>query len=354
MLENEEENHKQFKQLAKKGVYMRLRDRIKKYLPSYRTEERMNQKLDSIKKDIRELDNKHEYLFWLSQLQPGETMQQTKERVFLSMPKATGRLRNIQLAENHILQRVKDICDQNGLQFFLIGGTLIGALRHKGFIPWDNDIDIGMMRQDFRKLKDILEQDKELTLEYCYNYSAGLKIPKIKFRASKTIFIDVFIFDYIDIGQETAADIWPVTQKLNREYSDKLRELAQPYAEGHFCRPMENSELDKVIAEVETSMERCFGRFGHGNWFCETLDSPYWSRDPRGMLSADVYFPLQKNAVEFEGKCYDVWNNYDLALTHMFGDIWKLPFSVMEPHTTEFDEGLEDAFVYLRQRGILD
>ena len=90
---------------------------------------------------------------------PSETMQQTKERVYLNMPKATGRLRNIQLAENHILQRVKKLCDENGMHVFLVGGTLLGAVRHHGFIPWDNDIDVGMMKADYLKLRTLLEND---------------------------------------------------------------------------------------------------------------------------------------------------------------------------------------------------
>lgn len=333
---------------------MRLRDRIKKYLPSYRTEARMMEKLDALRKDLREMDKKNEYLFMLSQMQPGETLNEVRKRVHLMLPKATGSLRNIQIAENYILQRVKDICDANGLQFFLIGGTLMGAVRHKGFIPWDNDIDIGMMRQDLLKLKELLETDEELTFAYCYNYEVGLKVPKIKFRANPTIFIDVFMFDCIDVGAQSPDAVWEETVKINTQYSAKLREIAQPYLPVYSYRPLENPEIDKALLAVESEMERNFGRFGKGEWFCETLDSPYWSRDPRGIVRVADRFPLIKDAVEFEGRTYDAWKNYEDAMTHFFGDFWSLPFSVSEPHTTEFDEGLEEAFAYLRERGILE
>lgn len=333
---------------------MRIRDLIKRYLPSYRTEARMMEKMDALRKDLREMDKKNEYLFMLSQMQPGETLDDVRKRVHLMLPRATGRLRDIQIAENYILQRVKDICDQNGLEFFLIGGTLMGAVRHKGFIPWDNDIDIGMMRQDLLKLKEILENDPELTLEYCYNYEVGLKVPKVKFRASKAVFIDVFIFDRIDVGADDPAAVWEETKRINTAYSAKLRELAQPYAAEYGCRPLENEQIDKALVAIEAEMEKNFGRFGHGEWFCETLDSPYWSRDPRGIVRYADRFPLVKDAVEFEGRTYDAWRNYENALTHFFGDYMSLPFSISEPHTTEFDEGLEEAFAYLREKGILD
>ena len=51
--------------------------------------------------------------------------------------------------EVEMLITFADICDKLGLKYYLIGGTLIGAIRHKGFIPWDVDIDVGMFREDY-------------------------------------------------------------------------------------------------------------------------------------------------------------------------------------------------------------
>lgn len=332
---------------------MSIRDKIKRFLPSYRTEARMTEKMDSLRKDIRELDNKYEYLYMLSQMQPGETMQQTKERMFARMPKATGRLRNIQLAENHILQRVKDICDANGMHLFLVGGTLIGAVRHKGFIPWDNDIDIGMMKHDYLKLREILSQDDELIVQYCYKYEDGLKVSKVKFRAVDVFWIDILVFDYIDVTPETLEETWVATQNANKDHICKIQELSAPYMGKYYCRPQANAELDKLTAEFEARQLKDFPGFGHGDYFCEPINCPWWSRDERGIRRVDDYFPLMPDEVEFEGRKYEVWKNYDRALELAYGDIWKLPLSIREPHTTEFDEGLEEGFAYLKQRGII-
>ena len=332
---------------------MSLRDKLKKSMPSYRTERRMNAAISKLDHEIREMDKKQEYLFWLSQMQPGETMQQTKERICLKMPKATGRLRNIQLAEKYILERVKDICDSNGLSLFLIGGTLLGAVRHKGFIPWDNDVDVGMMKSDYLRLRELLMNDPELSLEYYYNYEAGLRMSKVKFRAVAVFWIDIIVFDRIDVSREKLSEFWNATKKANTAFSRQIREHAEPWLATYEKRPMQNMELDRVTEELTDRLEKEFPNFGHGDYFCGTLDTPFWARDPRGIKNFDRHFPLRKNAVEFEGIFYDVWNNYEDALTNMYGDYWSLPFSISEPHTTEFDLGLEEGFAFLRERGII-
>ncbi len=63
--------------------------------------------------------------------------------------------------EINILSKIDELCKQNNLKYFICGGTLLGAVRHKGFIPWDDDIDICMPRSDYNKLADLMEQDKD-------------------------------------------------------------------------------------------------------------------------------------------------------------------------------------------------
>ena len=53
-------------------------------------------------------------------------------------------LRQLQLYELNLLKTFAEICEKNNLKYYLIGGTMLGAVRHQGFIPWDDDVDIGM------------------------------------------------------------------------------------------------------------------------------------------------------------------------------------------------------------------
>ena len=88
-----------------------------------------------------------------------------------TLPPATGQLRDIQLANLALLKELDYVCKQNGLQYWLDGGTQLGVVRHKGFIPWDDDIDVGMMRNDYLKIIDIFNhwtRNKDLYANYVY------------------------------------------------------------------------------------------------------------------------------------------------------------------------------------------
>ena len=66
-------------------------------------------------------------------------------------------IRKLQLIELDILKRTKKILDDNNLRYYMLGGTLLGAIRHEGFIPWDDDIDIGIPRNDYEKFLSIAQ-----------------------------------------------------------------------------------------------------------------------------------------------------------------------------------------------------
>lgn len=74
------------------------------------------------------------------------------------VPPATGKLRLLQEGNAVLLSLFAKKCEENGLRYWIDYGTLLGAVRHKGFVPWDDDTDVGMLRSDYDKLIDLLPQ----------------------------------------------------------------------------------------------------------------------------------------------------------------------------------------------------
>lgn len=82
-------------------------------------------------------------------------------------------LRQLQIEELNILKRVVKVCEENNIRYYLLGGTLLGAVRHKGFIPWDDDIDIALPRADYEKLIKIYGKDKTIEGDYLDHFSTN-------------------------------------------------------------------------------------------------------------------------------------------------------------------------------------
>lgn len=120
-------------------------------------------------------------------------------------------LSRLHQAQLHIATRVKQICDDHGIRYFLIAGTLLGAVRHSGFIPWDDDMDFGMPREDYDRFMRYApeEMGPDLFLQSLQTDRAyGLSFAKVRLNGTKLIeaasaktsahngiFIDIFPFD---------------------------------------------------------------------------------------------------------------------------------------------------------------
>ena len=323
---------------------------LKKILPSYRATKTVNNRIKelsnritSLEKHLSDLDKKNDYLFYCSQNINGESLEETKRRVFLNMPKADGDLRMLQRGSAYILKRLNEICRENNIDFFLEGGTLIGAERHHGFIPWDDDIDIGMLREDFWKLWDILKDDNELCIHYYYMYNPNKSpissdlLTKVKFKNSDLFYVDIFPYDCINTNDPESFF------KSHNELSATLHQEFRKYFETHnykqnfYYKPQAEPSFDSDITKIIKQHLKDNKYKKIGDHMVLGIDQSSGFINNRGIYHYSDFFPLKKDYVEFESYTYNVPKKYKEILHKKYGDYLSLPKSVSPIHSMELN-----------------
>lgn len=246
-------------------------------------------------------------------------------------------LKKLHEVEVEMLDEIVRICDKNNLTYFLVGGTLLGAVRHQGFIPWDDDLDITMLREDYEKFIEIAKKElnpmymidnKDTNDKYYLNFT--------KIRKVNTIFEQDFQADY-DGPKGIWVDIFPVDEVKNKNsilgrIQKKINEMIFSilhYKNGFILRKkyvkikkllgkavfLKNSTLlniqDKILKLQNNKKSKCYAH----------LASVY-SYD-REIFDKEDYVPAKK--LLFEGKYYKVPNQYEKMLSQVYGDYMKLP-----------------------------
>lgn len=116
----------------------------------------------------------------------------------------------LQKAELEILKAFISVCEKNGLRYYLLEGTCLGAVRHGGVIPWDDDIDVGLPRKDYEKLMEAAQKDLP-DYYFLQNFKTDPQYPNCfaKIRDSRTTFIESSIKD-LKINHGIYIDVFPL------------------------------------------------------------------------------------------------------------------------------------------------
>lgn len=241
-----------------------------------------------------------------------------------TLPPAKGLLRSIQLSNFYILCEFQKICEENDIEFWLDFGTLLGAVRHKGFIPWDDDIDIGMLRSDYNKIPQILDKYADNSDLYCVLTNTPVKntcFLKIKHKKLPQMFIDIFPYDFYSKKLDAEG-----REKLNKKIK-KLRKKLDKMT----IYVQTNEDLQQSIAQIrdteicryepdkyEKNPDLFWGiEFPH-NW--KTWVYPY-----------ELYFPLSQ--IKFEDKVFNCPNSYIKVLETVYGNFMSYPKKIRPAHT---------------------
>ena len=128
-------------------------------------------------------------------------------------------LRKVQLLQLKLVKFLKEICEDNDIKYLIVAGTLLGAVRHKGFIPWDDDLDVGMLRDDYEKFLKVCPL--YLTDEICLqDWHSEKEFPGAyaKLRLKNTVYIERNS-QYVNINKGIYIDIFPFDNTPNGRLS---------------------------------------------------------------------------------------------------------------------------------------
>lgn len=237
--------------------------------------------------------------------------------------------------EQEILDEIDRVCEKNNLRYYLIGGTLLGAIRHKGFIPWDDDLDIVMPRADFIKFQEI--SNSELNSKYYIhssdtdpNYWASF----IKVRKNKTVFMESKLEGgnvdtskmgiWVDIAPlDNASSISSFGKKLRTKWiKEYLQHFISCRKYGIWPKPIISKIIYAILIPVSTKRIRKLQDIlmqWENNKRCNYYVNyaSHYNTEKMTMLKTD-YEPACR--LLFEGKYYSAPGNYKNVLQRSFGN----------------------------------
>lgn len=268
-------------------------------------------------------------------------------------PKAQGRLRQKQEVNLFLLKNLAEICDKNDLRYWLRGGTLLGATRHGGFIPWDDDADVGLVREDFDKLCELLKTDSTFAMKWVYISGDYCRGARFAFKNGVYPYIDVMIFDFIG-GKDTAVN-W-ADWKNERAYFNKRAKETLPN-DTPYCRITDGFEPcgDPLFERLLNEERDLYKQSHEGNdcliWGIDQFTPPE-NRGPFRCYPSDMIFPLK--TLRFEGIEFKVPNKWDEKLSLYYGDYMSWPeeivYNAHKPQTPELMEAERNTFEIWNQK----
>lgn len=242
-------------------------------------------------------------------------------------------MNELQKKEFELLKIFINVCEQLNLRYYLVCGSALGAVKYGGFIPWDDDIDVGMFREDY---ETFLREAPKLLPDtvFLQNYKSEKTFPMIysKLRSSGTTYVESSSKN-LAINHGVYLDVFPLDgypedaesqEKLERQKTKYKRRLACVYdvkrglVSHLFCYYNRLCGYHKKTEKIVAALEKCTTRYptansqyicNHGNWQGRLEVAPKWHYAEGAQVS-------------FEGLTVRVPKDYDAYLTQKYGD-WR-------------------------------
>jgi len=229
-----------------------------------------------------------------------------------SLPPAIGQFRDLQLANLALLLELDFVCKTQHVTYWLDFGTLLGAVRHQGFIPWDDDIDIGMLRNDYESFVEIFNKscrDKDIFASYskCTNKPCQVII-KIQHKKCPHIFVDIFPYDFYSEALSRHEQYKKTLEIKN------LRKLI----EKKYRKEDKTEDIKKIIDLHSNFTPQTSYNKPDLHWGIEY--NHHWRN---WFSNYDYIFPLKE--IVFENILFPCINNSDEYLKKVYGNYMQYP-----------------------------
>lgn len=234
--------------------------------------------------------------------------------------------------EQAILDEITSFCDENNLRYFLTYGTLIGAVRHKGFIPWDDDVDIQMPKPDYDKF---IKEFKSEYLQVVVPGSVMAKHTFVKVIDTRTAKIEPN-FNYKAGYLGVDVDIFPIegTPDDETEFELWYQELMEYYKKYIFTIRIPDGLIKRLLKPIILKIS-----YKKPQFYLQKIEElhnkyPYESSKYVGTIASLYNSPKNRVPktcfdstiqVTFEGKEYKAPVGYDYILRNIYGDYMQLP-----------------------------
>ncbi len=241
--------------------------------------------------------------------------QYKKDKIDITkVPPAQGLLRDIQLANLALLKELAYVCEKNNFKYILDAGTLLGAVRHSRFIPWDDDIDILMFREDYEKIVSAFKnttRNSDIYAEYHRDKDTNSQY-FIKIKHKKCPFLGVDIFPLDSYGKHLSLKEQLIATNKICKILKHLKKEIDPNISNKETKTILTKTMKENILLSSTNEN---GDFVYGVDFAHKLKN--W------FLDRDIVLPLRK--IQFEDSKYTTVNKPKEFLKNIYGDYMKYP-----------------------------
>jgi len=236
-----------------------------------------------------------------------------------------------------ILQEVHRICVENKITYWLYAGTLLGAVRHGGFIPWDDDCDVAMLREDYERfLKIVPSCLPETMVLQTHEIEPEYPLPFAKIRKKGTLLIETGETGKENYNHGIYVDIFPMDEYNSEKFIDFMRwsytfrDLKKRYRKGSIKRILVTLFTNVVMCipvKVLVWVREYYIR--HHEMYTSLRNGKYCAVGiecaPPYAFEKNAIYPVKLQKKVFEDGDFYVPNDIDKVLKAQFGDYMVLP-----------------------------